>query len=35
MARLFCSNVTGNDYEEISGYEMPKYVWGFHLGVKF
>jgi len=35
MAKLFCSNVTGTDYEEISGYEMPKYVWGFQLGMKF
>jgi iron complex outermembrane receptor protein len=35
MAKLFCSNVTGTNYEEISGYEMPKYVWGFQLGMKF
>ena len=34
-ANLFCSNVTGTDYEEISGYEMPKYVWGAQLGFKF
>lgn len=35
MANLFCSNVTGTSYEEVSGYEMPKYVWGFQLGCKF
>ncbi len=35
MANLFCSNVTGTDYEEVSGYEMPKYVWGFQVGMKF
>jgi outer membrane receptor protein involved in Fe transport len=34
-ANLFCNNVTGTDYEEISGYEMPKYVWGIQLGAKF
>lgn len=35
MANLFCSNVTGANYEEVSGYEMPKYVWGFQIGAKF
>jgi len=35
MAKFFCSNVTDTDYEEISGYEMPEYVWGFQLGAKF
>ena len=34
-AKFFCSNVSGTDYEEISGYKMPKYVWGFQLGGKF
>ncbi|GAB6163945.1 hypothetical protein JCM12298_31050 [Desulfothermus naphthae] len=31
----FVNNITGTDYEEISGYEMPEYVWGLQLGVKF
>jgi len=35
MAGCFCSNVTGTDYQEISGYKMPKYVWGFQVGAKF
>lgn len=34
-AKLFCNNVTGTDYEEISGYKMPSYVWGIQLGAKF
>ncbi len=34
-AKAFVNNVTGTDYEEISGYEMPKYVWGFQLGIRF
>ena len=34
-AKAYVGNVTGTGYEEISGYEMPKYVWGFQLGVKF
>jgi len=33
--KTFINNVTGTDYEEIAGYKMPKYVWGFQLGVKF
>lgn len=35
MANFFCNNVTGRSYEEISGYEMPKYVWGVQVGLKF
>lgn len=35
MAEAFVGNVTGTSYEEQSGYEMPKYVWGFQLGFKF
>jgi iron complex outermembrane receptor protein len=35
MAKAFCGNVTGTDYEEIPGYEMPKYVWGLQVGMKF
>jgi len=34
-AKVFVNNVTGADYEEIAGYEMPKYLWGFQFGVKF
>jgi len=34
-AQLFMGNVTGTTYEEVSGYEMPKYVGGFQLGFKF
>jgi len=35
VVSIFCNNVTGEDYEEIAGYEMPEYVWGFQVGVKF
>ena len=35
MAQTYVGNVTGTSYEEVSGYEMPKYVWGFQLGCKF
>ncbi len=35
MASIFCNNVTGADYEEIAGYDMPGYVCGFQVGVKF
>ncbi len=35
MAQAFVSNVTGTNYEEQAGYEMPKYVWGFQIGFKF
>lgn len=34
-AQAFVGNVTGTTYQEVSGYEMPKYVWGFQLGFKF
>jgi hypothetical protein len=34
-AKAFVGNVTGTTYEEVSGYEMPKYVWGFQVGCKF
>lgn len=34
-AAFYVNNLTGTDYQEISGYDMPKYVWGFQLGVKF
>jgi outer membrane receptor protein involved in Fe transport len=34
-AQAYIGNVTGTDYEEVSGYEMPKYVWGFQVGFKF
>ncbi|SDU58726.1 iron complex outermembrane recepter protein [Desulfobacula phenolica] len=32
---LFVNNVTGTNYQEISGYSMPKYVWGFMMGLEF
>ena len=35
MAKAFVNNITGTDYEEIAGYKMPKYLWGFQVGVKF
>ena len=35
VVSIFCNNVTGEDYEEIAGYEMPEYVWGLQVGVKF
>ena len=34
-AKTFINNMTGTDYEEIAGYEMPEYLWGFQLSVKF
>jgi len=34
-ANVFVSNLTGTDYQEQSGYTMPKHVWGFQVGVKF
>ncbi|MBN2123579.1 MAG: TonB-dependent receptor [Deltaproteobacteria bacterium] len=34
-AEAFIGNVTGTDYQEQSGYDMPKYVWGLQFGVKF
>jgi outer membrane receptor for ferrienterochelin and colicin len=34
-AQTFANNVTGTNYQEIFGYEMPKFYWGFVLGVKF
>ena len=34
-AKTFINNMTGTDYEEIAGYEMPEYLWGFQLGVRF
>ncbi len=33
--KLFMSNVTGEDYEEVAGYSMPGHVWGMSLGVRF
>ncbi len=35
MASIYCNNVTGTEYEEISGYETPEFVWGVQVGVKF
>jgi len=32
---LYLDNATGTRYEEISGYPMPRYVWGVTMGVKF
>lgn len=32
---LFVNNVTGTRYEEISGYPMPRYVWGLSMAVNF
>ena len=34
-AELYINNLTGTDYQEVAGYDMPKYVWGFQVGVKF
>ncbi|VBB41523.1 TonB-dependent receptor (fragment) [uncultured Desulfatiglans sp.] len=34
-ASVFMGNVTGTDYQEQSGYFMPKYVWGFQIGARF
>ncbi len=34
-ASLFMGNVTGTNYQEQSGYAMPKYVWGFQVGARF
>ncbi len=35
MANVFVSNLTGTSYQEQSGYQMPKHVWGFQIGVNF
>ena len=35
MAAAYLNNATGTEYQEQAGYEMPKYVWGFQVGVKF
>jgi iron complex outermembrane receptor protein len=32
---VFVNNFTGSNYQEISGYSMPKQVWGLMMGVKF
>lgn len=32
---LFVNNITGTTYQEISGYEMPKHVWGFMVGLEY
>ena len=32
---FFVNNVTGTNYEEISGYPMPKQVWGVSMAVNF
>ncbi len=32
---LFVNNFTGTNYQEISGYTMPKYVWGLMMGIEF
>ncbi len=34
-AEFYVNNLTGTDYQEISGYDMPKYIWGFQVGVQF
>lgn len=34
-ASFFMGNVTGTDYQEQSGYTMPKYFWGMQLGARF
>jgi len=34
-AAAFVNNVTGTDYQEQAGFEMPSHLWGFQLGVKF
>jgi iron complex outermembrane receptor protein len=34
-AEAFLNNATGTDYQEQAGFEMPKYIWGFQVGVKF
>ncbi|EFK10357.1 conserved hypothetical protein [delta proteobacterium NaphS2] len=34
-AETYCNNFTGANYEEIAGYKMPKYVWGFLLSARF
>ena len=35
MAGAFVNNVTGTDYHEQAGYEMPGYIWGLRVGLKF
>lgn len=35
MAGAYVNNVTGTDYQEQAGYEMPKYVWGLKVGARF
>lgn len=35
QAETYCNNFTGANYQEISGYQMPKYVWGFMLSARF
>lgn len=35
MASAFVNNLTGTSYQEQAGYDMPKHVWGFQVGVKF
>lgn len=32
---LFVNNLTGTNYQEISGYSMSKQVWGFMMGLEF
>ena len=34
-ASAFINNVTGTDYQEQAGFEMPKYIWGVQFGSKF
>ncbi len=34
-ASVSVSNLTGTSYEEQSGYEMPKHVWGIQIGAEF
>ena len=35
MASAYLNNATGTEYQEQAGFEMPEYVWGFQVGVKF
>lgn len=35
LAAVFVNNLTGTTYEEQAGYEMPKHVWGFQIGINF
>ena len=33
--KFYMNNITGENYQEVAGYPMPKHVWGMALGVNF